>query len=88
MRILILYRPDSEHGRRVEEFAENFRRHSRDHRLEVLDIDSRDGWSLASLYDVIQYPALLALTDDGQLLRSWQGESLPLINEVAYYAQS
>lgn len=87
MKVLILYRPRSGHGRLVEEFIENFHRHNQDRKIEAIDIDSRDGWSMASLYDIVQYPALLALTGDGQLLRSWQGESLPLMNEVAYYAQ-
>lgn len=54
-------------------------------RLEILDIDSRDGSAVASLYDVMEYPAILALRNDGSLLKSWGGESLPLMDEVAYY---
>ncbi len=87
MKVLLLYRRHSEHSRRSEEFAEDFTRHNRDRRLQLVDIDTREGWSMASLYDIVEYPALLALSDDGQLLRCWQGQTLPLMNEVAYYAQ-
>ena len=52
----------------------------------MVDLNTRDGSSTASLYDVMQYPAILALTDDGQLVKEWEGQSLPLMNEVAYYA--
>ena len=33
-----------------------------DKRLEVLNIDTRDGSATASLYDVMQYPAILVLS--------------------------
>lgn len=56
------------------------------HRIEIVDADSRDGIATAMLYDVMKYPAILALRDDGSVLKSWEGESLPLMDEVAYYA--
>lgn len=40
---------------------------------------------MASLYDVTRYPAVLATREDGELLYLWQGEQLPLMNEVAAY---
>jgi hypothetical protein len=88
MKVLILYRPNSEHGRAVEEFVRDFKAsHSGDH-LEILDIDSRDGAATASLYDIMQYPAILALRDDGSVAQSWVGEMLPVMNEIAYYTYS
>jgi hypothetical protein len=85
MRIVILYRPSSEHGRQVESFIQDYRNRHATGRLEVLDIDSRDGGAFASLYDVMQYPAILALSNDGSVLRSWEGAMLPLMDELAYY---
>ncbi len=82
----MLYRPSSEHSRVVEDFARDFTREHREANLKLVDLNTRDGSSTASLYDVMQYPAILALTDDGQLVREWEGQSLPLMNEVAYYA--
>lgn len=86
MKVLVLYRPNSEHGRLVEEFIHDFQARHRDEHLEVLDIDSRDGSATASLYDVMQYPAILVLQGDGYLHKSWEGSRLPLMDEVASYA--
>lgn len=83
----MLYRPNSEHSRVVEEFAHDFAREHREVNLKLVDLNTRDGSSTASLYDVMQYPAILALTDDGQVVREWEGQSLPLMNELAYYAR-
>jgi len=88
MKIVVLYRPDSEHARLVEEFIHDYQRRHEGSKLEILNIDSRDGIATASLYDVMQYPTILALRDDGSVLRSWEGETLPLMDEVASYSYS
>lgn len=86
MKVVVLYRPNSEHSRLVEDFANDLsRRYSA--RIDLISLDTRDGASTASLYDIMQYPAVLALTNDGQLIKDWQGTSLPLMNEVSYYTQ-
>jgi hypothetical protein len=88
MKVLILYRPDSEHGRIVEEFIREFQvRHSSNH-LEVINIDSRDGIATATLYDIVQYPAILVLQNDGAVQKIWMGEQMPLMDEVASYASA
>ena len=88
MKVLILYRPESEHGRQVEEFIHDFQRQHGSHHLEILDIDSRDGIATATLYDVMEYPAILILQDDGMIQKSWAGAALPLMDEVAAYASA
>jgi hypothetical protein len=85
MKVVILYRPNSEHGRLVEAFVRDYQMQHQEGKVEVLDIDSRDGGATASLYDVMQYPAVLALRNDGSVLKSWEGEMLPMMDEVAYY---
>lgn len=85
MKVLILYRPDSEHARKTEEYAREISsRHDRE--IELVNLNTRDGAALASLYDIMQYPAIVALADDGRLLKAWQGPIFPLIDEVVYYA--
>jgi len=85
MKVVVLYRSKSEHGTPVEEYAREFkRRTSRD--LELIDIDSKDGWNMAELYEITQYPAIIATANDGKLQNMWQGEPLPLMNEVMGYA--
>lgn len=87
MKVVVLYRPNSEHGRDVETFIHDFQdRHQG--KLEALNVDSREGNATATLYDVMQYPAILALREDGTLLRSWEGNELPMMDEVAYYVFS
>jgi hypothetical protein len=85
MKVLILYRPNSEHGRVIEDFIRDYKNRHEEGKLEVLDIDSRDGSATASLYGIIQYPAILALRNDGSLLKYWEGTTLPMMDEVAYY---
>lgn len=85
MKVVILYRPNSEHGRTVEEFIREFKVRYGDNRLELLDVDSREGSAMANLYGVMQYPTLLALREDGSILKTWEGESLPVMNDVSYY---
>lgn len=88
MKVLVLYRPNSEHGRLVEEFVHDFQSRHQDEHLEVLNIDTRDGSATASLYDVVQYPAILVIQADGYLQKLWQGERLPLMDEVVAYASA
>lgn len=88
MRLVVLYRPESEYSRIVEEFVNNYKRWHEADKLELVNYDSRDGNATASLYDIMEQPAILALRDDGSVLKSWQGSTMPLMDEVASYAYS
>lgn len=70
----------------MEDFVRDLSHEATARKVELVSLDTRDGASTASLYDVMQYPAILALTNDGQLVKEWEGDMLPLRNEVAYYA--
>ena len=70
----------------IESFVRDFqRRYETGRKIEMQSIDTREGSSNASIYDVVSYPAILALADDGSVLNMWQGD-LPLMDEVAGYA--
>ena len=86
MKVYIIYQSDSDHARRVEEYVHDFRKEQVTRKVDLLDVNTKDGAHTAALYDVVQYPAVLALANDGQILKSWQGE-FPLMNELAYYTQ-
>ena len=88
MKVLVLYRPNSEHGRLVEEFIRDYQRAGHNGRMEALNIDTRDGAAMASVYDVVEYPSIIVIRDDGSILQAWQGSQLPMQNEVAAYAYS
>ena len=89
VKLLILYRPNSEHATEVESYVHDFqRRYEVGRKFELVSLNTRDGAATASLYDVISYPAILVLADDGSMVGFWQGMPLPLMDEVAGYAHS
>jgi len=51
----------------------------------LVSLDTPQGDNMAKIYDIVQYPAFLAIKDDGQLEQMWQGDQLPLMNELDYY---
>ena len=87
MRVTILYRPNSEYARSVEEFAHDIER-QQGVKTELSSIDTREGAAMATLYDIMQYPAVVVTRDDGGVIQSWLGEKLPLMNEVAAFAHN
>lgn len=87
MKVLVLYRPNSETARAVEEFVQGLQtRHGIDERhLQVLDYDSREGSATASMYDIMGQPVILVTNDDGSYVKHWEGSDLPQQEEVAGY---
>lgn len=88
MKVVILYRPESEHATSVETFVHDFQKRHPSTKVELINIDHRDGIAMASLYEVMDFPAILVLAVDGRLQQFWQGKQLPLIDEVAGYAMA
>ena len=88
MRILVLYKPNSEHGRIVEDFIRDFKHRSEGSniRMEILNAEGREGSAMASIYDVFVFPSIMVLQDDGSIHKTWEGTSLPLIDDVKSYA--
>lgn len=85
MRVVVMYRELSEHRRPVEDFLHEFERRT-GRAIETLDPDSREGTDFARTYDIVEYPTMLALSDDGQMQAMWRGLPLPTLSEVSYYA--
>lgn len=83
MVLVVLYRKNSEQYRPIYEFLEMMRRRYPGKAIVELDLDTRDGAAEANLYDVVRYPALLVRSLDGRIQGMWEGEPLPLIDEVA-----
>lgn len=55
--------------------------------LETMDPETPDGVSFCRTYDILEFPTLVALSDDGQMQTMWKGKPLPTINEVSYYVR-
>lgn len=84
MRVVCVWRDRSDYGRTVEEWLREFERRT-GREVENVDPDTREGVSFCRAYDVVEYPTLLALGDDGAVLASWRGKMLPTFDEVAYW---
>ena len=85
MKVVVLYRPNSEHSRLTEEFIHEYKTRHMHASVEVLSVDTREGDAVATLYDVMSYPAILILQDNGSVQKFWQGPSLPRTEDVASY---
>jgi hypothetical protein len=83
MKLVVLYRMNSEQARPVFEFLEMLSRRYPGKNIEELNIDTRKGATEANLYGVMQYPAMLVVANDGRVMGMWEGLPLPLIDEVA-----
>lgn len=85
MRVVVVYKDASDYARQVTDFLFDFKRQTgRD--LETLDPESRDGVGFCQTYDIMQYPTIIALSDEGQVQNTWSGLPLPTISEVSFYA--
>ena len=84
MKLIVLYHPHSESARLIEEYVADIQRR-RNVKVDLVSLETREGADLASLYDIVRYPAILATDDVGRPLKDWQGEQLPLRDEVLSY---
>ena len=85
MRVAIVYKVESDHAREVIDYLRDFERQT-GRQLETIDPESRDGVSFCRIYDIVEYPTVVALTDDGRMQNMWRGRPLPTISEVSFYA--
>lgn len=86
MNVSVLYHPNSDHERAVLTYERDFKqRTGRD--LKLISLETVEGSELAKRYDITTYPAILATTNDGKLVKYWQDQPLPLIDELSYYSQ-
>ena len=81
--MVVIYRKNSDHARPVYEFLEIMSRRYPDKKIVEMDTETREGAAEATLYGVMQYPAIIASANDGSVQGMWEGVPLPLIDEVA-----
>jgi hypothetical protein len=84
MKVIVLYRPKSEQEGKALDYAREYKQlKNRD--LDLVSLDTVEGDDMAKLYDITQYPAIVAIKEDGQLQKLWQGDNFPMMNELDYY---
>lgn len=84
MKVQVIYKEESDHAREVLDYLRDFKRQT-GHDLEVIDPDTADGANFCRTYDIVEYPSIVAISDDGILQNLWRGCPLPTISEISYY---
>ena len=82
MRVVCVFKDNQDYTRDVTDWLENFRRQT-GHVIETMDPDKNPNF--CETYDIVEYPTIIALTNNGEVLNIWPGRTLPLINDVLFY---
>ena len=85
MKAVIVYKNESDHARSVLDYLRDFEQQTGKN-LEVMDPESRINEGFLRAYDIVEYPTIISISDEGAVLHLWRGRPLPTINEVSYYA--
>lgn len=86
MGVMIVYKKMNEHTRTIEEFLHDFEKRTAV-KLDEVDPDTRQGADICNVYDVVEYPTIIATAEDGRIINTWRGLPLPTIDEVNYYVR-
>ena len=84
MRVVFVWRDQTDYARMVEDWITEFERRT-GKEIESMSPDSPEGVGFCKAYDIVEYPSILALNDDGSVLASWRGKMLPTFDEVNYW---
>lgn len=84
MRVVVIWRDESDYARSIIEWL-----HDCERRVgavpESLSPDEPEGESLCRAYDIVEYPTIVAIDDQGKMIQMWRGRDLPRIDDVSYY---
>lgn len=86
MRVVIVFKDKTDYTRTVLDYLRDFERQT-GHALETLDPDTEGGSQFCSIYGIVEYPYVVAISDSGVMQNSWRGLPLPTISELSYYVQ-
>lgn len=85
MKLLVLYRPNSEHSLAIEKYCEDLKKEIYGINLQLIDVDSAEGSERMNTYGIMSFPAFVATRDDGQVQNIWQSEHMPSKDELEAY---
>ncbi len=86
MRVVVVFKDETDYSRTVLDFLRDFERQT-GHQLETMNPDAPAGVQFCSVYDIFEYPTIIAISDSGVMQNTWRGLPLPTINEMSYYVQ-
>ena len=88
MKVVVLTKDGYDYSSAVDTFITELNAGSFGNEVERLDPDTYEGESLARSLDILEFPAVVALDDNGGMIQQWLGMPLPPISEVSYYLNS
>jgi len=86
MKVVVVFKEASDSAREVLDYLRDFERQT-GHVLETLNPETTAGEQFCRAYDIVEYPSIIALSDDSHMQNLWRGTPLPTISEVSYYVQ-
>ena len=86
MKVVVVWRDNTDYAREVIMWLDDFK-HDTGKEAESLDPDSVEGEIFARARDIVEYPSVVAVSDDGAVLKIWRGTPMPQIDEVNYYVR-
>ena len=86
MRVVCVFRDNTDYAREVIDWLADFEKFTGS-KVEALDPDSIEGEIFCKARDIVEYPSVVAVSDDGQILKLWRGTPMPQIEEVSYYVR-
>lgn len=86
MKAIVVYKDETDYARTVIDYLRDFERQT-GKKLETINPDTPEGADFCRTYDIVEYPSVIAMSDDGHMQNLWRGIPLPTINEVSYYAE-
>jgi len=86
VKVVVIYKEQTDYARQVIDYLRDFKIQT-GHDLETLDPESPQGVDFCRTYDMMQFPTLIALSDEGLMQNMWVGLPLPTISEVSYYVR-
>lgn len=84
MRVVVVYKDHSDHGREVRDYIRDYQRFTGKN-IEEIDPESRDGESFCKAYGIVEYPTIMAIDNSGRMQQMWRGRPLPLMDQVSYH---
>ncbi|MEI6850624.1 MAG: hypothetical protein WCK26_01500 [Candidatus Saccharibacteria bacterium] len=86
MRVVAVYKDQTDYARTVTDYLRDFEIQT-GHKLEIINPDTEEGTQFCDIYGIVEYPTIIATSDDGVMQNCWNGLPLPTISEVSYYVQ-
>lgn len=84
MKTVVVYKEETDYARTITDYLRDFTRQT-GRELEVINPDTLEGAAFCRTYDIVEYPSIVAISDEGVMQNLWRGLPLPTISEVSYY---